>query len=132
MPGSEALAARTVAVLVSRQHNAGVYAARGCEDLDAGYRALERLLRKFHIRADAVEEPETLYRELIDKIHSAPSFAAKLDALYAALFPSKFGQLVTFVLAEWDRLSEQPRTLADKGELWIAPATALWTTNFAS
>ena len=130
MLGSEALAARTVAVLVSRQHNAGVYAARGCEDLDAGYRALERLLRKFHIRADAVEEPETLYRELIDKIHSAPSFAAKLDALYAALFPSKFGQLVTFVLAEWDRLPEQPRTLADKGELWIAPATALWTDEF--
>ena len=136
------LAARAVAIVVSRNHNAQIYASRGCEELDTRFRVLKKLLNsrqsflkraciRLHLLKADGGSPMHLYDELIGTIESNQKFAARLDALLSGYFPTKFGQLVTFVVDHWEQLPEAQRLhLPQEGEKWIEPATAAWTEDF--
>ena len=135
MLAPDTLVARTTAVLVSRRHNADIYALRGCEELDSHYRILEKILSISRLKTYSADEtekldPENFYKELLGKIESNAAFAAKLDAWFTSDYPSKFGQLVAYVLSNWDQLPEKQRNLAEEGERWIAAATASWPDDF--
>jgi hypothetical protein len=123
------LAAQAVATVVSRKHNARDYEARGCEELDSRYRALVRQIKK-PLETWGTGDPEELYNGLVREIESDPKFAAKLEALYNGDFPTKFGQLVTKVLAQWDRLEEPQLELVKDARLWIPAATKAWKESF--
>ena len=122
---SAALAARTVAVVVSREHNARIYNHHGWEDLDSQYSALKKLLQKARL-LPAASEHAALYQGLMNEVESNPAFAKKLDALFSTELPSKLGQMVTFALSQRDQLPEAQWKLVQEGEHWIVAATASW------
>ncbi|HUP02507.1 MAG TPA: patatin-like phospholipase family protein, partial [Bryobacteraceae bacterium] len=128
MTSADVLAARTVAILTSRSHNAAIYALRGCEDLDRRYAALCKALRKAKLLpADhQAFDPMALYRPLLARLRADAPTAAALEEAIGREFPSAFGKLAAMVLARWDELPAEQRGLAGKAELWIGPATAAW------
>ena len=89
----ETLAARAVAILVWRRHQARLYALRGCEDLDLRYAALQKAI------PNTSADPVALYPQLVKRLQTEPALAAKLNAAVGEDFPSAFGRLVTYVLS---------------------------------
>jgi hypothetical protein len=130
MQSSDILAARAAAILAARRHNAGLFALRGCEDLDKRYAALTEALRKAKLMPAGAEDAEAdgaaLYPQMLDRSRSDAAFAANIEAAIGGEYESDFGKLVAYVVANWDRLPEPQRALADAGGLWIGPATAGW------
>ncbi len=127
MSSPETLAVRAIAVLASRGHNASLYALRGCEELDLRYKALKHALRK--ARLDPKAEAATLHGDIEARAQSDGKFRARLEKAIWADFESGFGQLVTYVLANWDELeTKYPKqaALTAAGERWIGDATGAW------
>ncbi len=130
MQSAKALAARTVAILFSRQHNECVHTLRGSEDLDSRFKALEILLAKNHQPAVNLTDPQNFHANLTTKLESSPIFTAKLSSLLTVdYFPPKFGELVAFIADNWQTI-ETERDFIAEAEQWIEPAMATWPENF--
>ncbi len=130
MQSAPALAARTVAILLSRQHNERVYTLRGCEDLDSRYRALELFLARNHQPAINIVDPQKFHADLTAKLESSARKTAKLSALLTVdYFPAKFGLLVAFIADNWQTIETEQPFIAE-AEQWIEPAMASWPEDF--
>ena len=92
MLAAESLAARSIAILTSRLHNAKVYALRGCEDLDSRYAALRKVLHKARLPLPTTPDFDAagLHEQLLRRVHSDAAFGAKLESAIATEFPSAF------------------------------------------
>ncbi len=132
MTTEELLAARAIAILTSRLHNASVYALRGCEDLDIRYDALRNVLRKasIHLPSKPDFDAAALHAELARLAGSDQAFARKLDRAILSPFSSAFGRLVSLVLHNWESFPQAQRALAAEGVDWVTPATESWAAGF--
>src|ERR1035441_8602821 len=73
MLAPDTLVARTTAVLVSRRHNADIYALRGCEELDSHYRILEKILSISRLKTYSADETKNSIRRISIRSCSAKS-----------------------------------------------------------
>ncbi len=129
------LAARAIAILVSRKHNAPLYAMRGCEDLDLRYSALKRtLLLSGRTRQPNSElDLEALHARILERTGASAGFHSRLDQAIGR-FPSNFGQLAMRVVDDWENLrgplADELKEKARQGEAWIVSATSGWKPEF--